>query len=272
MRVNNPTINFNRERKILALEIARSCANLLFKEFGAKKVILFGSLAGQTPWHDFSDIDLAVEGLLEGTFFRAYSTCMDLLPEGLELDLVPLEDTYPEMRARILQGKIMDGNSLEALKLLIDDELICLERIVKETQIAMTSLSDIPSQLEMNGLAAYLHQYYTGIEGILRRIAINIDNSMPNGERSHLDLLNQMAQDIPNVRNAIIKQQEYQIFKDYLCFRHFFRHAYGYQLRWSELQIKLMRMAESFEQLKISINELFQELINTYNRPDNQSI
>jgi predicted nucleotidyltransferase len=148
--------SFNQERKNLALEVAQTCTNILIKKFGAKKVILFGSLAGQTPWHDRSDIDLAVEGLPEGTFFRAYSVCRDLLP---------------------------------------------------------------------------------------------LDRSFPTGECSHLDWLEQMAENIPQVRTALINPQQYLIFKDYLNFCHFFRHAYGYKLRWQEIRLKLVMMPENFEQL-----------------------
>ncbi len=255
-------LSFDANRKQLALDIARNCSSLLINKFAAKRVILFGSLAGQTPWHDRSDIDLAVEGLPEGTFFLAYSACRDLLPEGLELDLVPLEDVYPEMRSRILQGTVMNPNSLTALKALIDDELISLARIVKETQNTLKELGETPPrQLEMNGLAAYLHQYYTAIESIFRRIALQIDGYLPIGERSHLDLLEQMAQDIANVRTALIEPQQYLILKDYLNFSHFFRHAYGYQLRWQELHLKLVMMPEAFEKLRQSIDNLFQELL-----------
>lgn len=254
-------LGFESDRKHLALEIAQTCSSLLIDKFGAKKVILFGSLAGQTPWHDRSDIDLAVEGLPEGTFFSAYSACRDLLPQGLELDLVPLEDIYPEMRERILQGTMMNSNSLTALKSLIDDELVSLQRIVDETQTLLQEIGENPRPLEMNGLAAYLHQYYTGIESIFRRIALQIDGFLPTGERSHLDLLEQMAQDLPKIRTALIESQQYIILKDYLNFRHFFRHAYGYQLRWQELRLKLVMMPETLEKLRQKIEALFQDMM-----------
>jgi len=88
------------KRKARALGAAEACRRLLKERFGARRVILFGSLAGQGPWHGRSDIDLAVEGLAPDEFFAAYSACRDLLPPGLELDLLSLESVYPEMRAR----------------------------------------------------------------------------------------------------------------------------------------------------------------------------
>ena len=43
--------------------IAEQCAEILQKRFGAKQVIPFGSLVGDSPWHEASDLDLAIEGL-----------------------------------------------------------------------------------------------------------------------------------------------------------------------------------------------------------------
>ncbi len=122
--------------KAKALTVAAACTRLLQAEFGSKRAIVFGSLAGQGPWHDRSDIDIAVEGLPPEEFFRAYSACCDLLPPDLNLDLVPLEDVYPEMRSRILQEVEVPEDPILSLKGLVEDELIALSRIVKTTQDA----------------------------------------------------------------------------------------------------------------------------------------
>ena len=55
-----------------ATSVARSIAKELIERFGAKKVILFGSLArgGYTRW---SDIDLAAWGIPPVDFFKAVS-------------------------------------------------------------------------------------------------------------------------------------------------------------------------------------------------------
>lgn len=74
-----------------ALELATRCADLLQERFGAKRVIPFGSVAGYGNWHPGSDLDLAVEGLAPEQFFRAWSTLHELLPPGLDVDLVDLE-------------------------------------------------------------------------------------------------------------------------------------------------------------------------------------
>lgn len=78
------------KRKEQALEAAEACIRLLKERFRARRVMFFGSIAGQGTWHGRSDIDLPVEGLAPDEFFPAYSACRDLLPRGLELDLVLL--------------------------------------------------------------------------------------------------------------------------------------------------------------------------------------
>lgn len=249
------------ERKRQAIEIASACTKLLQERFAAKRVILFGSLAGQTPWHDRSDIDLAVEGLPEGQFFRAFSACRDLLSSDLDLDLVCLEDVYPEMRSRILRGIDMTKNPIAALKSLIEDEFIALQRIVRVAGEALATVPDPPDQLQLNGFASYLHQYYTGIERIFQRIAIHIDGYLPAGERSHIELLDRMAEPVPGKRNALIDRNQQNILRDYLGFRHFFRHAYGYQLRWSEMRFKIEMMESTLEQLQRAILETLDVLL-----------
>jgi predicted nucleotidyltransferase len=55
-----------------ATSVARSIAKELLERFGAKKVILFGSLA-RGGFNRWSDIDLAVWGIAPANFFKAVS-------------------------------------------------------------------------------------------------------------------------------------------------------------------------------------------------------
>jgi len=113
-----------KERREQALAAAQTCVRLLKERFGARRVILFGSAVRPGTWHDYSDIDLAVEGLASDKFFVAYSACCDVLPHGVKLDLVPLELAYPELRARILGEVEMPDDSVPAIKALAEDELV----------------------------------------------------------------------------------------------------------------------------------------------------
>jgi predicted nucleotidyltransferase len=59
-------------RREEALRAAEACAALLKERFGARRVVLFGSLAGDDFDRDFSDVDLAVEGLPPYEALRAF--------------------------------------------------------------------------------------------------------------------------------------------------------------------------------------------------------
>ena len=85
-----------------ARELATRCAQVLQHRFGARRVIPFGSVVGHGIWHPGSDIDLAVEGLAPEQFFRAWAALREILPPGLEVDLVDLEHASEALQARIL--------------------------------------------------------------------------------------------------------------------------------------------------------------------------
>jgi predicted nucleotidyltransferase len=91
-------------------EVARTCARRLVQDFGAREVYLFGSLLDAELTHERSDIDLAVEGLEGKLYFKALSAVWELLPVGVELDLVPLEQARPGLAERVkAEGVLLDG-------------------------------------------------------------------------------------------------------------------------------------------------------------------
>jgi len=105
-----------REREKLQLEklwkkaqqIAERCAFLLAKKYEVKKVYVVGSLAEPQRFHFSSDIDLAVEGLKPHLYFSALKDTWKLVPAGMELDLIPLEDIPLERKDFTLsRGKLI---------------------------------------------------------------------------------------------------------------------------------------------------------------------
>ena len=92
-----------------------------------------------------------------------------------------------------------------------------------------------PNAIELSALAAMLHSFYNGIENILKRIAAEIDGRVPVGEFWHRELLETMTQ--PNTaRPAAISESLAERLGEYLEFRHVFRHAYTFDLRWEKMR------------------------------------
>jgi predicted nucleotidyltransferase len=91
-------------------KVAQSCAEHLVRDFGARRVYLFGSLLADDWVHDRSDIDLAVEGLEGRLYFKALGDLSKLLPAGVGLDLVILESSWPGLAERVrTEGVLLDA-------------------------------------------------------------------------------------------------------------------------------------------------------------------
>lgn len=78
---------------------AACIAAMLRREFGATRVLLFGSLAQNRFLLD-SDIDLAVAGLPASTFFSALARANQL--SDFPVDLKPLESLNLHFKSRVL--------------------------------------------------------------------------------------------------------------------------------------------------------------------------
>lgn len=92
-------VEARRER---ALALAQTASQLLKQEFGAARVVLFGSTLAPAFFHERSDIDLAVWGLDERLYLRALGRLLDLDP-AFEFDLVEFEAAPPRLQASIEQ-------------------------------------------------------------------------------------------------------------------------------------------------------------------------
>jgi hypothetical protein len=96
------------------------------------------------------------------------------------------------------------------------------------------SLNENPDLVGIAALAAFLHSFYNGVENLFKRIAVHLDGGPPQGEFWHSELLKAMKG--PGARRpAVIDEVTYERLRQYMDFRHMFRHAYSHELRWSRM-------------------------------------
>ncbi len=88
------------QRREAAWVVARQAAKLLKEQFGATRVVAFGSLAHEAWFNARSDIDLMAEGIPPEKFWRAWST-LDQIADGFEIDLVASEEATGRLREMI---------------------------------------------------------------------------------------------------------------------------------------------------------------------------
>ena len=91
------------KRKEVAWKLAREAAEMLKRKYGAARVVVFGSLVRETGFTPWSDIDLAVWGIVAEDFYHAAGEAIDIaLEEGVGVDIVdPVVDCGPEFLADI---------------------------------------------------------------------------------------------------------------------------------------------------------------------------
>jgi len=138
-------------------------------------------------------------------------------------------------------------NTLLILKTEIEKELRDLERLRDEMSEVLKHPD--PSFLETRAAGSILHDFYSGIEKIFRRIAAKIDRDIPSDEDWHTELLIRMSMSIDNIRPPVISVGLKEQLGEYLRFRHLFRNIYGFELKWERcktLGIMMMEILKTF--------------------------
>lgn len=87
-------------RRKRAWELARQAAKLLKENFGAKRVVVFGSLLHLNCFSKWSDVDIAAWGISAEDTFRAMGAVMDI-GKDIEINLVDIDTCRTTLRAII---------------------------------------------------------------------------------------------------------------------------------------------------------------------------
>lgn len=80
-----------------AWSIARKAAKILYQEYQAQKVVVFGSLRGTEHFSEWSDIDIAVWGIKPELYFKAVARIISLSPI-FKIDIVDPDDCQESLK------------------------------------------------------------------------------------------------------------------------------------------------------------------------------
>jgi uncharacterized protein YutE (UPF0331/DUF86 family) len=102
--------------------------------------------------------------------------------------------------------------------------------------------------VELAGIGAFLHNFYNGVENILKQILNSQGIQILRTDSWHQDLLIQ-AKD-----TGIISESTKKQLAEYLAFRHFFSHAYGFTLDEKELMLLVGKVFRVYSTFKTEID------------------
>ena len=95
-----------------AWQTAHRVAAMLYEDFGATQVAVFGSLAGRDWFSKGSDIDIAVWGMPSDLYFRAVAQTIGFSQE-FRIDLVNFDNCKDQFRERIQnQAVLLEKNGI----------------------------------------------------------------------------------------------------------------------------------------------------------------
>jgi hypothetical protein len=116
-----------------------------------------------------------------------------------------------------------------------------------------------PDPIELSALAAMLHAFYTGIENILKRVTVELDSNPPTGEFWHRQLLDSVARSGP-ARPPVISAHLRDLLRNYLYFRHVFRQAYTFELRWEKMAGLVHDCEDTLRELELELRNFFESV------------
>jgi hypothetical protein len=136
----------------------------------------------------------------------------------------------------------------------IRDEIVDLDRSVARTSAAWERGKVSADQdFYLDAVALNLHGFYSGVERLFELTARHIDRSVPNGESWHQDLVSRMAQELSDIRPAMISAGVATDLDEYRRFRHLVRNIYATNLVPSKMQGLLERLPPLWNRLRAEL-------------------
>ncbi|MCY3551547.1 MAG: hypothetical protein OXH39_13885 [Candidatus Poribacteria bacterium] len=264
-----------------AWQTAHRVATMLYEDFGATQVAVFGSLAGQKWFSKGSDIDIAVWGLPGDTYLEALWETRNFSPE-FKIDLINFHSAKGQFRERIQSQAIsVQQGETDCSRLISECQKIrrereeiygkmnnqeLINRIADERKKIARTVEKIKTRLEKmeaasaedqedlkDLIAMRLPVFYMGLENIFKRIAKEIDMDEPQGKNWHTDLLQQMSTS-RSLRPSVISEKTATALTHILKFRHRFRNIYVFELELEKIVENAQEVCDIFDGLSTELD------------------
>ena len=243
-----------------AWQTAHRIAAMLYEDFEATQVAVFGSLAQGTWFSKSSDIDIAVWGIPSDKYFRAVWEAEDT-SRLFEVDLVDFESSTTLFRERIESQAVRIGKGevypVDRSQLIqdISEERPKIEESVSGIEKALQKIETAPAEYRIAievTMAKRVSDCYMGMENIFRQIALEVDLCLPEGSREHKELLAQMAKPYAE-RPPVISKETFKNLQEFLAFRYLF-------IRFDTDELDYKKTEQKAKQVSPIFDRIFKEL------------
>ena len=274
-----------------AWHVVYEIVTVLYDEFGATQVAVFGSLAEPIGFTKSSDIDIAVWGLSYDEHSKAnlkiwdidigfkidlinFDTVKGLFQERIQQQAIPIKKgerpilwktLYEHLHRQVLPiiGEEIYEMNRKKLTQRINDELVKIEGTLARIRRGLESIDVLPDRAREfieNTIATDLADIYSGIERIFERIANEVDGHLPRGSRWHKNLLKQMTKQRPE-RQPVISENTFLQLGKLLEFRHKVTNIYGRELKYDNTLVHAETIHELFAAVSQDFNTFTDSLM-----------
>lgn len=139
---------------------------------------------------------------------------------------------------------------LEAIESTVT-ELLSLQRDVADRE---------PTVREKTAAAAFLAQFYNGVENILKRLSRYHNIAITSGETWHVDLFQRYCSPIRPELPILMDKALSKALAPYRRFRHVAFHGYGFQLEWGRMAEGVARIQNVFSQFKSNLSDYMKSI------------
>lgn len=136
----------------------------------------------------------------------------------------------------------------QRLKEYCEAEFENIDTVLVELYSVIRQEKDDYSIAELAAVSTFIHNCYNGIENIIKRVLSSKQIKTKETPTWHKDLLKAALDE------GIISNDLYETLSNYLSFRHFFVHAYSFNIRWDELKPLVNNLQGTLKEFKFAID------------------
>lgn len=132
--------------------------------------------------------------------------------------------------------------------------------LIELTELDRDVTDRLPTVREKTAAAAFLAQFYSGVENILKRICAYHSVPLPTGDTWHVELFRCFSSPSHPPLPVLFDRSLAADLAPYRRFRHVVFHSYGFQLDWTRMTEGMANAEAVFSQLKARLDDYLRSL------------